>query len=73
MKRGLLCGLQKFSVDMTRRRASSPKSQLYNNALKMVYTFIVGDGGISAENFLSMDVRSCFEFCSIHHFSRSNV
>ncbi len=34
---GLLCGLQKFSVDMARRRASVPKFQVCNNALKMVY------------------------------------
>ncbi len=34
---GLLCGLQKFSIDMARRRASIPKLQVYNNALKMVY------------------------------------
>ena len=37
-ERGLLCGLQKFSVDMARRRASIPKLQVYNNALRMVYT-----------------------------------
>ena len=35
---GLLCGLQKFSVDIARRRASIPKLQVYNNALKMVYS-----------------------------------
>ena len=35
---GLLCGLQKYSVDMSRRRASIPKLQVYNNALKMVYS-----------------------------------
>ena len=35
---GLLCGLQKFSIDMARRRASIPKLQVYNNALKMVYS-----------------------------------
>lgn len=34
---GLLCGLQKYSVDSARRRASVPKLQVYNNALKMVY------------------------------------
>lgn len=34
---GLLCGLQKYSVDMSRRKASIPKFQVYNNALKMVY------------------------------------
>ena len=35
---GLLCGLHKYSVDMARRRASIPKLQVYNNALKMVYS-----------------------------------
>lgn len=35
---GLLCGLQKFSIDMARRRASIPKLQVYNNALKKVYS-----------------------------------
>ena len=35
---GLLCGLQKYSVDMSRRKASIPKFQVYSNALKMVYT-----------------------------------
>lgn len=35
---GLLCGLHKYSVDMARRRASIPKLQVYNNALKMAYS-----------------------------------
>ncbi len=35
---GLLCGLQKYSIDDARRKASIPKFQVYNNALKMVYT-----------------------------------
>lgn len=35
---GLLCGLQKYSVDMARRRASIPKLQVYNNSLKTVYS-----------------------------------
>jgi predicted AAA+ superfamily ATPase len=35
---GLLCGLQKFSNDTARRRASIPKLQVYNNALRRVYT-----------------------------------
>ncbi len=34
---GLLCGLHKFSIDNARRKASIPKLQVYNNALKMVY------------------------------------
>lgn len=35
---GLLCGLQKYSIDPARRKASIPKLQVFNNALKMVYT-----------------------------------
>lgn len=34
---GLLCGLQKFSIDMARRKLSIPKLQVYNNALKLAY------------------------------------
>ena len=34
---GLLCGLQKYCIDSARRRASIPKFQVYNNALKVVY------------------------------------
>lgn len=35
---GLLCGLQKFSIDSDRRRASIPKFQVCDNALKTAYT-----------------------------------
>lgn len=35
---GLICGLQKFSLDTARRKASIPKFQVYNNALKTVYS-----------------------------------
>lgn len=35
---GLLCGIQKFCNDTARRKASIPKFQVYNNALKTVYT-----------------------------------
>lgn len=35
---GLLTGLQKFSVDQSRRRASIPKYQVYNNALRAVFS-----------------------------------
>lgn len=35
---GLLCGLQKYSIDMARRRASIPKFQVYNNAIKTIYS-----------------------------------
>jgi hypothetical protein len=34
---GVLCGLQKYSVDFARRRASIPKFQVYNNALKTIF------------------------------------
>ena len=39
---GMLCGIQKYSIDTARRRASIPKLQVYNNALKAIfnpYTF----------------------------------
>lgn len=35
---GLLCGLQKYSIDVARRKASIPKLQVYNNVLKTVYS-----------------------------------
>lgn len=35
---GLLCGLQKYSIDTARRKASIPKFQVFNNALKTVYS-----------------------------------
>lgn len=34
---GLVCGLQKYSVDQARRRASIPKYQVFNNALKDIF------------------------------------
>ena len=34
---GMLCGLQKYGIDMARRKSSIPKLQVYNNALKIVY------------------------------------
>lgn len=34
---GLLTGLQKFVIDPARRRASIPKLQVYNNALKTIF------------------------------------
>lgn len=34
---GMLCGLQKYSIEAAGRRASIPKLQVCNNALKMVY------------------------------------
>lgn len=35
---GMLTGLQKFSMDSARRRASVPKLQVYNNALKTIFS-----------------------------------
>ena len=35
---GLITGLQKFSMDLSRRKARIPKFQVYNNALKNVYS-----------------------------------
>lgn len=35
---GMLCGLQKYSIDTARRKASIPKFQVYNNALKTIYS-----------------------------------
>lgn len=34
---GLLCGLQKYSIDNARSKASIPKLQVFNNALKTIY------------------------------------
>ncbi len=44
---GLLCGLQKYSIDTARRKASIPKLQVYNNALKMVYSPLSFEQAIS--------------------------
>ena len=35
---GMLCGLQKYSIDMARRKSSIPKFQVSNNALKTIYS-----------------------------------
>lgn len=43
---GLLCGLHKYSIDAARRKASIPKLQVYNNALKMIYSPFTFDGAI---------------------------
>ena len=34
---GLVCGLNKYAVDMARKKNSVPKHQVYNNALKTLY------------------------------------
>lgn len=35
---GMLSGLQKYSIDTARRKSSIPKFQVYNSALKTIYT-----------------------------------
>lgn len=35
---GMLNGLQKYSIDTARRKSSVPKFQVYNNALKTIYS-----------------------------------
>lgn len=35
---GLVCALQKYSVDLARRKGSIPKFQVHNNALRTVFT-----------------------------------
>ena len=44
---GMLCGLQKYSNDEARRRASIPKFQVYNNALKMIYNGLTFEQAIT--------------------------
>ena len=34
---GLVCGLNKYAIDMARKKNSVPKHQVYNNALKTLY------------------------------------
>ncbi|MCI2082681.1 MAG: ATP-binding protein [Bacteroidales bacterium] len=43
---GLLAGLQKFSVDLSRQRASIPKFQVFNNALRNVYCGLTFDEAV---------------------------
>ena len=43
---GLLCGLPKFCGDQSRMRASIPKFQVYNNALKTVYVDLKFDEAV---------------------------
>lgn len=44
---GMLCGLQKYSIDQARRKASIPKLQVYNNALKMIYNGLTFEQAIT--------------------------
>ena len=56
---GLLCGLQKYSIDIARRRASIPKLQVYNNALKMVYSPLAFENVIVDRKSWGRIVESC--------------
>ena len=56
---GLLCGLQKYSIDIARRRASIPKLQVYNNALKMVYSPLAFEAALVDRKSWERIVESC--------------
>lgn len=56
---GLLCGLQKYSIDIARRRASIPKLQVYNNALKMVYNPLSFENALVDRKSWGRIVESC--------------
>lgn len=56
---GLLCGLQKYSIDIARRRASIPKLQVYNNALKMVYSPLAFEEALVDRKSWGRIVESC--------------
>ena len=43
---GLVCALQKYSVDMARRKGSIPKFQVHNNSLRTVFTPLSYDQAI---------------------------
>lgn len=43
---GLVCGLQKYAGDMARQRASIPKFQVYNNALRNVNSEHTFEGAV---------------------------
>ena len=56
---GLLCGLQKYSIDIARRRASIPKLQVYNNALKTVYSPLAFEAALVDRKSWGRIVESC--------------
>lgn len=56
---GLLCGLQKYCIDLARRRASIPKLQVYNNALKMVYNPLAFENVLVDRKSWGRIVESC--------------
>ena len=54
---GMVTGLHKYAGDAARSRASSPKLQVYNNALltaafKPQRSLLIGGDGIAVETFL---------------------
>ena len=53
--RGLVTGIQKFSIDVARKRASIPKYQVYNNAL------LSSQLGLTFQEAVS-DSRQCGQF-----------
>ena len=63
---GLLRGLQKFSTDVVAIEVKSNGEKRtegldkFRKLFNPQAAFIVGDGGISAEDFLSMDLRKLF-------------
>ena len=70
---GLLCGLQKFSIDTARRKASIPKLQVYNNALKTVYSPLSFEQAILDRKAWGHIFESCIgaylvSQAFIHHF-----
>lgn len=56
---GLLCGLQKYSIDTARRKASIPKLQVYNNALKLVYNPLTFEQAIMDRKVWGRIYESC--------------
>lgn len=56
---GLLGGLQKYSIDTARRKASIPKLQVYNNALKLVYNPLTFEQAIMDRKAWGRIYESC--------------
>lgn len=56
---GMLAGLQKYSIDTARRRASVPKFQVYNNALKTAYNRLSFEQAIADRREWGRIFESC--------------
>lgn len=70
---GLVTGLQKFSMDMARKRASIPKYQVFNNALLSVqsgltFTEATADGKRWGQIFESAIGAYIVSEAFVHHF-----